>query len=815
MLYTDGAPHIENLAESKSCVHCQLPAEVPLYLKDDQDHHNPFCCYGCMSVYQVLHGQGLGHFYELKEQTGTFKQSAPAEILDERFEYMDREEFLSDYVQTSHDGKKTLSLYLDGIHCIACLWLVEKLPDYSEGVLKAQLNMEDSVVKIWLSPSANIAPVAQKLNSFGLTPHPLKIDEGADEFKKQEDRREMLRIGVAGAAAMNIMLYSISLYAGAPEQYTKIFGVIIALFALPAITYSAWPFYKAAWHALKNKKLSLDLPISLALIYGSARGFSEILQGGREFYFDTLSVLVFLLLISRYIVKKWGRQGLALNSLTSFLGLRSVLLKNPKTQTWDEVHPDYLKPGDIIKIQSGQTLPVDGILLDQEAQVQTSMMTGEPAPQEKREGEELLAGFQNSGASLSYKVTAKKEQSLLAQLLQEVEMQSKSKTFYSTLADKISSRLVIGVLSLALGVFVYFAFQGAMGEGERRALSLIIITCPCALGLSTPLALARTLKKAQKKGLILKDENLLERITQIQNIVLDKTGTLTDGKFSLLDKRSFSVDQKLCDQIVKGLEENSSHPLAKTLHNSLRESPLELTDIKETLGKGVSGKYHNHFYEIRNSNSENSRDQVTKVLGLYQDSKLIAEYTLGDKLRPEAYTLINKWEKKGKSFWLISGDSQAGVQSLSQKLSFNLNQVFWDKLPRDKAEIVENISPVIMVGDGANDSLALKNADVAIAVRGSMPLALKTCGVYFIKEGLTPLNELLELSESAVKLIRRNLKVSLAYNVLGSALAISGYINPLMAAILMPISSFTVLGATFLGTKQRPIEKEKEVSWTF
>lgn len=202
MLYTDGASHIENLADSKSCVHCQLPADDPLYLQNDHDHQNPFCCYGCMSVYQVLNGQGLGHFYELKKQTGTFKSAQPAEVLNERFEYMERPEFLNDYVQTSYDGNKVLSLYLDGVHCIACLWLVEKLPDYCEGVLNAQLNMEDSVVKVWLTSDAQIAPIAQKLNSFGLTPHPLKVDEKADEFKKKEERREFLRMGVAGAAAM-------------------------------------------------------------------------------------------------------------------------------------------------------------------------------------------------------------------------------------------------------------------------------------------------------------------------------------------------------------------------------------------------------------------------------------------------------------------------------------------------------------------------------------------------------------------------------------------------------------------------------------
>lgn len=816
MLHTNNTQHHDGLVAPKNCVHCQLPAQGPLYLNDDKEQNRPFCCYGCMSVYQVLQGQGLGHFYDLKQQTGNFRQAAPAQVLDERFEYMDREDFQNDYVQVSYEDQRSLNFYLDGIHCIACLWLVEKLPHYCDGVIKAQLNMEDSIVKIWPTSDARISLIAQKLNSFGLTPHPLKIDESADQLKKQEERRELLRIGVAGSAAMNIMLYSISLYAGAPERYTEIFGVIIAFFALPAITYSAWPFYKAAWHALKNKKLSLDLPISLALIYGSGRGFSEVMQGGREFYFDTLAVLVFLLLISRYIVKKWGRQGLSLNSLSSFLGLRSVLLKNNETQLWDEAHPDYLKLGDIIKIQSSQTLPVDGILLDREAQLQTSMMTGEPAPQEKTQGDELFAGFQNSGPPLTYKVTAKREQSLLAQLLQEVEMQSQSKTFYSTLADKISSRLVLTVLSLALGVFAYFAFQGAMGEGERRALSLIIITCPCALGLSTPLALARTLQKAQKKGLILKDENLFERITQTKNIVLDKTGTLTDGKFSLIGKKSFGASQSFCDQVVKGLEKNSSHPLGKALYNSLPKEELELKNIKETLGKGVSAQYDGQFYEIKNSKLNGPHDLVTKALGLYRDSELIAEYTLGDKLRPESSALISKWQDKGKKFWVVSGDSQTGVQNLTQKLPLNPDQIYWGKLPRDKAKIIESIAPVMMVGDGANDSLALKKSDVAVAVRGSMPLALKTCGVYFIKEGLTPLNELLELSESAVKLIKRNLKTSLAYNIIGSALAISGYINPLMAAVLMPISSLSVLGATLMGTSEKqPTQKMEGPSWTF
>jgi len=780
----------QSISQNLSCAHCEQETSAPVFAAADGKSETPFCCVGCMTVYSLLHSKGLSSFYQLKKETPAFAVATAVEVSTETYSYMDQEEFLEDFTDNG-DHSLSMSFYLEGIHCVACLWLIEKLSEIDPNIKFSHLNLATSVATVTLEKNGRLSQVAQTLSLLGFKPHPLKKGLGHEEHQKREDRKDLSRIGVAAAAAMNIMLYSISVYAGAPESVSHIFGVIILIFALPVMLYSAFPFYHSAWSALKQRKISLDLPISIALIYGTMRGFYESISGGEEYYFDTLTVLVFLLLLSRFAVKKWGQRGLAVNALSSFLGQSAVSVK--KGESWHEIYPDYLAVGDVVKMKTNQMLPTDGILINDQVFLQTALMSGEARPKSFQIGEQVLAGFQNTQHEFLYRVTAVKEQSQLGKIFQQLNQSQKSDSFYSHLADRVASRLVAIVLFLSVALIVYFAFQGNFTEGERRAFSLIIITCPCALGLATPLALVRSLGLAHRLGIVLKSEQLLEKISQIKVLLLDKTGTLTKGKFGLLSKNTNEYDD-----ITVALEKNSQHPIAQALVKVLPESSLEMENVTETLGHGVEGEIGKDHYFIGSSKSQ-AEELAGISISLYKNGDEVATYVLGDEIQEETYRVIEELQAHGYETWILSGDKRENVERLGQKLKIPMRQLRAELLPIDKAIIVKELNPAMMIGDGANDSLALRQASIGAAVKGSMALSLKSCDLYLTKPGLQSLWDLLQLSKGTLTIIKRNLRFSLAYNILGTSLAVTGMIDPLGAAILMPLSSLTVVASTLWG----------------
>lgn len=783
-----------------ACRHCGLPAERPLYQKQDKLSEEPFCCYGCMSVFNLLNSKGLQEFYSLRAEMGLFGPKAPAAPIEGRFDFLDEENFRDDHVFKYNNGDLAMRFYLEGINCIACLWLIERVPDFVESIKSAHLDLSTSVLTLSISSNGKFSEGTRLIAAMGFKPSPLKLDEGHQELEKKEDRRDLIKIGIAAAASMNIMLYSIALYAGAPQSYGAIFSAIIVVFAVPVIFYSATPFYTHAWASLRQRKLSLDVPIAFALLYGTMRGFIEIYTGGVEYYFDTLTILVFLLLLSRFVVKKWGRRGLALDSLGPLISSGPVEVK--AGEHWVECHPDYLKVGDQIRVRPGQVLPADGKLISDSVYFQTAMHTGESIPREVVAGEDVFAGYQNGGVTASYSLTAVKEKTRLGLLLEEVRRGAKTHSLYSTLADRVVTKLVPAVFLLAGLIILYFSWTGNILEGERRALSLIIITCPCALALATPLALGRSLNLSRYLGIIMKDESLLERLKDIDKIVLDKTGTLTKGEFELLEENFTAIPRDLGRKIILALEKNSEHPLAEAFRSSWGDDhdSLELDDVTEVLGRGVSGVYQGVRYFIGKSHHGGDRaGEVT--LGLYKDGEAVAHFKMGDELRPDAVGILNRWKRLGLELWILSGDRQENVNVVGEELGLDQGKIKGNLLPTDKAEIVERLKNSLMVGDGANDSLVLRKATIGVAVKGSMELALKSSDIFLTRPGLKAVDELLILSWATVSLIKRNLKFSLAYNVAGVTLATMGLINPLTAAIIMPLSSLSVVCSTVWGNR--------------
>lgn len=795
------------------CDHCGLAVYRAYYLKEGRD--KVFCCLGCRSVYELLQNNGLGQFYEVKKSYEKFNESEPAKPLERVYDFVNDPDFESDHVLIEGELKH-LRVYLHGIDCMACLWLIEKLPEHFQELLGAKLDLSQSVASLTVRKESSFERVLAFLARMGHKPTPLKRDQTGEMLQRDQEKSELLRIGVAGAGAMNIMLYAISIYAGAPTSFSYIFSKIILILGLPVLTYSAYPFYKSAWLHLKERRISLDLPVAFALFYGSLRGVVDVARGGVDIYFDTLTVLVFLLLSSRYVVKKWGRRGAAVNAMSSSLGMNPVLVWNETQERWVTKSPEYIELGQRVRVGPQEFVPLDGYLVDgQSAYLQTALMTGESLPRRFDSGDMVLAGAINAGESFEFIVEKKSSETTLARILKDVRELSYQNSYYSNLADQVARKLVPTVFILAAVTLIYFGLAGHWTEGERRALSLIIITCPCALGLATPLALSRGIWLAQKLGIIFKDENALEKTSELKRIVLDKTGTLTHGNFSVLKEEFFSEKVDDTKLILSSLERHSAHPIASAIREHyahLEDDVVSWDEVKELPGQGVEGQREGCKYFVGQAKTRMSLPLGQVAVELFCDDSLLARLTLGDEIRQESASVVKKWIDSDYDVWILSGDRSDAVKAFGREQGITEEHCLGDLRPEDKASWIEKLNPAIMVGDGGNDALALKRSTMGVAVKGSMELALKSADVFLTQASLKVTDDFLSLSRETVKVLRRNLNFSLSYNVVFVALALTGHINPLVAAIVMPLSSLTVVGSTLWGTKElrqlgRPIWK--------
>ena len=793
---------------SEHCEHCGEKVVVPSILSI-KGNEKIFCCNGCKTVFQILHEKGLDNYYQLRDQTGTRDQLTPVDDSEEEYQYLDQKDFLDKYAKQT-EKSITLDFFIEGIHCVACLWLIEKLPDFVEEVIQSKLNMSKSIATVTIHQNGKLSNVAKQLALLGYKPHPILTDSDVQRLAKEEDRKMLIKIAVAFTCAGNIMLLAYSVYGGATGSLAKHFNWYSFFLILPIIFYSAIPFYQSAWSAIKSRKLSIDIPIVVALIVGTLSGFVNLLNGSHHLYFDSLATLVFLLLGARYLLKKSQQKSLNATEIATFFSNRTTHRWNEKDQLYEDIHAQFLNPKDIILVKPGEMVPADGLILDGISNINNSLLTGESVPVKAEKSNYIYSGTTNLDQNLKVQVLKTGSDTRLGKILQSVESGWNQKAEIVTLADNVAKYFVSIVFILAFITFItVFIFSGDFEDAFTRAFTLIIITCPCALGLTTPLALTMTLGKLAKKGMIIKNEQIIEKLSKAKEIFLDKTGTLTHGNFQV--SQWIDVDEKKSSfenmSIVYSLESRSKHPIAKAVCKFIKSKYYqanqflethEIIDYREHAGKGVSGIINQNKFEIRTLEIQKS-DSKTWV-ALYSDNKVIAEIALEDQLRSDAPEVIDEITKMGIRPAIISGDTKGPVKKVAKALNLKNDNYFYQVSPEQKSQILDTHSEAIMVGDGANDAIALGKAYVGVAVHGSVDISLRAADVYLSQSGMGPVLSIIVASKETMKVIKRNLIISLFYNVTGATLAIMGLITPLVAAILMPLSSLTVLVLTLAST---------------
>ena len=760
---------------TKRCQHCGEP--VP---KSRKDH---FCCSGCSAAYCLIAGLNLKSYYQNRQIDPDLRPLIPEEQTFEN---------LALYQKCS-EGHCTLHLMVDGLHCAACVWLIETVLSQQKGVIDARVNMTTKRLKlVWEEDKNTAQKLIRSTNQLGyrLIPYDPTLLES---LNKKKEKHLLLCMAIAGFSAANVMLFSIALWAGAmTDDVTRsLFQWLSAFIVLPASAYAGKPFFQSAWGALRHRQLNMDVPISLAILTTLAMSLYDTITGLGHTYFESAAMLLFFLLVGRYMdMRARGKSRNAAEQLLLLQATMATIISNNGTSR--TIPANQVRHGDMMLVASGERLAADGIVQG-EALLDTSPLTGESVPTSFKRGEIVHAGCLNVGRALRIKITATCEHTRLSMIVQLVEEAAQAKNAYTTLADKAARAYAPSVHALSGITLTGWLIAGASGhQALTYAVAVLIITCPCALALAVPTVQVVAVSKLLRLGILLKTATALEQLKDITLVVFDKTGTLTMGQFRFLEGGN-KDQQKLAARLAK----NSTHPLANALAGKYPdEKPIK--NVEEKVGQGLV-VYHNKK-EIRLGNRQfckaitKQKDELPE-LWLSIKGQEPVRFTFEDTLRKNAAKTIKLFEKNHIKTTLLSGDRDEVVKDVSKKAGIQKWQA--QASPEDKYNSLKKWKKQgekpLMFGDGINDAPALATAHVGLTLGSGTDIAKTSADIIIQNPDLQACFTTWKIAQNAHRLVKFNMAFSLGYNVVTVPLAMAGFITPLWAAIFMSASSVTVV----------------------
>jgi len=814
------APEHVVVRDSDPCNHCGLPAPVR------RGEQLTFCCSGCLAGYQLIHHWGLEDYYALRDRLldGEASPINGKRASDTPWDELTSANLLgASTPKPLGDGLVCSRLAIEGVHCGACVWLIEKMATIAPGWQGARIGMHDHSIEVTYDPAlTNLGKISEELSGIGYRLLPWVEGSGAERYRN-ESRGRLVQVAIAGFFAMNAMWIAIGIYAG---EYSGIAGSQIALLRMVGVALGVGAafgpgrtFFRGAIASIKTRTPHMDLPIAIGIGVGAVAGIVSLIVGHADIYFDSVAVLVFFLLLGRWI--QFRQQHRAADAVSLLLRMTpSLAVCVDEAGVHHKVAADSLRPGDRFYVIAGETVPVDGHLVDGATSIDRSLMTGESMPLSIGVGDKVEAGTLNIQSPFTAIVSASREDSRVTKLMKLVEEASLKRTPIVQLADSIAARFVIVVLCLAsLTLAIWWQIDPI--QAASHAVALLIVSCPCALALATPLAIAVTLGRAARRKLLVRSGETLERLSRPGMIWFDKTGTLTQGRPRLLVDQFDAHTLSMC----ASLERHSNHPLAIAIVDAakLRQVALlpneQISDVEQTSGAGIRGRVDGFHVSIgtlefiRRSVLELDQQTIANVVEIAKqgmtpvavaiDGEIRTVLGIGDALRPEAIELVKALRNRNWEIGILSGDHPSTVKAVATKLGIQDN-VTGGLSPEQKLSVIEQSREdgltIVMVGDGVNDAAALAAADVGISIRGGAEASLQAAPVYLAEGSLLGIVQLIDASTATVRVIRRNFCFSLFYNTIAVGLSMCGLINPLIAAILMPISSLTILSLT-LGSK--------------
>lgn len=793
------------------CTHCGLAVPPALITAGDGPQ---FCCAGCSAVYDILQSHGLSAYYRFGE-----RREAAVRSSGRSYEEFDHPAFAELYVQQAGGGRMRTELYLEGVHCASCVWLVERVPLLLPGVARAELDIRRSLARVeWDSAAVSLSQLARALDRLGYAPHPFR-GVARDAMRKREDRAMLTRIGVAGALAGNVMLAAGALYSGEfsgmESRYAELFRWMSLALTLPAVVFPGRVFFTGAWAALRTRTLHMDLPIAIAIAAALTRGAINTVTNSGPIYFDGVCILIFLLLVGRFLQQRGQRAATDAAELLYALAPTTARVVDADG-TERELPAVALLPGMEVQVRAGESFPADGVIALGRTAVNAALLTGESMPTSARVSDRVFAGTLNVMAPVRVRVEESGETSRLAKILRQVEGSAQRRAPIVALANRMSGWFVAVVLALAVVTFLIWLPRDQALAWDH-AIALLIVTCPCALALATPLAVTVAVGRAARAGIFIKGGDALELLSRPGEMVLDKTGTLTEGVTSLV---AWWGDEAV-KPLVLALEAGSSHPIADGFRRAWPAMAIApASDVVHHAGGGISGTVNGtavvvgspRFVTARARGGEQYLARLTESaltpVFVAVDGVIVAAAAIGDRVRDDAGVALQALRLRGWHTTLLSGDDSAVARAVGAQLGFAASDAQGAASPEEKlAQLQQRVDiqrrsgrPVVMVGDGVNDAAAIAAASVGIGVHGGAEACLATADVYLTTPGIEPLVRLVEGSARTMRVIRRNIGFALCYNAAGVVLAMTGVISPFIAALLMPASSLTVLLGSYLGT---------------
>ena len=753
-----------------------------------------FCCQGCKTVFHVLNQSDLCDYYELNQNPGTSQRIT---VRKDKFSFLDDDKIEQQLISFRDTEQTHVTFYLPQIHCSSCLWLLENLHRLNAAVISSRVNFtRKEVAIVFDQQKTSLRAVAELLTSIGYEPY-ISL-QNLQQAKPRIQRSLIYQLGVAGFCFANIMLMSFPEYLGleeAEKSMQSLFRYFNLILAIPVFLYSSLPFYKSAWGSLKHKYLNIDAPIALAIIMTFGRSLYEVLSNTGGGYFDSMSGIVFFMLVGRVLQEKTYQQLSFERDYTSYFPIAVTVLKDKKEIPTSL--PD-LKTGDTILIHNEELIPVDGLLTRGKAFIDYSFVTGESLPVLKDMGELLYAGGKQTSGNIELLVMKEVSQSYLTRLWNNDD---KTKPRKISFVDGLSRYFTWIVFALAAVGALYWSFYDG-GKAWNVVTTILIVACPCALLLSNSFTNGNVLRILSKNKLYLRNAQTIEEMAEATHLVFDKTGTLTTTEEQDITYNGENFNDEIAGSIA-AVAAQSTHPLSKLLARELRNDTVyEVRQFSETTGRGISGIV-NHRIITLGSAEFVTGEEVTVFNGssvyVSVDGVLLGHFHIRNHYRASIFNQIRQLSKQYR-ISVLSGDNEGERLNLQQELGMDV-KLFFNQQPHDKLNYIKGLQQqgqkVIMIGDGLNDAGALKQSDAGIALTESTNNFTPASDGILEADRLNQLSNYLRFTKANKQVVIASFILSIVYNIIRLTFALQGILSPLVAAILMPSSSLSIILLTF------------------
>lgn len=784
------------IAAPPVCHHCGLPIERAVRRGDWA-----FCCSACDLAHQIIQEAGGEAYYQFRERAPLARPQTTDPLP------WDDPAFQAAFVRTTPDGHE-VDLILDGLHCPACIWVIEKVLGRVKGVQEVKVHYTAS--RLHLSyRDLPLSHLTRTLEQLGYSPSPYN-PANLEAPARRQDQAMLARLVTAGFGTLALMFLTEPIYFSqfAPEEIhlRRLFEWSQALVATPIAWYSIWPFLKGAWTGLKVRTFTMDFTVTLGAFVTWLYSTIGLFTNREHLYFDSLVMFLFLILLGRTLEARAKRQ--AFSTSEQLLKLGGLLARRIQAGETQLISPLSLAPGDLVELLPGDKVPADGIIETGDTRLNESMLTGEARPVHRRPGDPVTAGTHNLDGTVRFRVTRSGGATTLAQIVRLVEESDSHKAPIQRLADQVSHVFVWIILAIASLTFLFTLSQG-LDTAVTRAVAVLIVTCPCALGLAIPAALVLGTSAAIQRGVLIKKGEALETLPRIARVYLDKTGTLTTGQMTVQAWHPApGVSVCTLKETAKALESGSEHPLAVAIRQAADTgTDLPTSGFQAFPGLGVTAEVAGSKGWAGNLNFVKQHVPVPDasalealhenrlghtVVAIAHAGHFLGLVAIGDRIRPDARDVVKNLREQGIELAMVTGDTPAAAWAIARELG--ITTVHAGLLPQDKQKLVaESDLPVAFVGDGLNDAPALAAATVGLAVASGNDLSQDAAGIVLLQPRLQGLADALAVARATRRIIRQNLGWALIYNMIAIPMAVMGWVTPLMAAVIMPLSSLVVI----------------------